>query len=100
MSNKIHQTNLKKKAMYSRAFSILNPDAICETLAGAPIGLHFSAMPEWHIHSEGNNHWLVSDNTTIEPLYDIQMEYRVINSTNIDFSTSFSFIGTIPHKPK
>lgn len=98
--NKLHQLKLKNKAMYSRAFEIISYDADCVSLAGMPIGQPLLNIEGWHIVMSSGQTWFVSNEVTPQPLYDIQMEYQVNGSNDIEQSTSFSFIGTIPHRPK
>lgn len=99
--NKLFQLFLKrKKQMYSRAFSVDSFDAECVSLVGMPVGGSLLNLEGWHIVMDGAQTWLVSNEQTQDELYDIQLQYHVNGRNEINFSTSFNFIGTIPHRPK
>jgi len=99
--NHFHQLNLKK--MYRKAWVVESLDSIADVINGVNVGLHFdNLIPAYSTFQdeETNDLFFIDNDMSLTEHPDIDLEYHDVNQNQPLISTSFNFIGTIPHRPK
>ena len=93
MSNKIHQTNLKKKAMYITSFRIPSIDTHIVMIDGVPYPATLADQIQGYTvtQDQDKNYWLDKNGTTQAPTPTVLMSYFTSGSDILKNVESVSF---------